>query len=80
MILRTPLRQSDVVLEPLSQPELVAKTLDEPHSTKVGKMAFLEGKTDFSGTFWHHAQNTLLGVFVRRTFRAPNYGFLHSEN
>ena len=80
MIFRTPLRQSDVVLESLPQPEFVAKTLDEPHATEVGKMAFLEGKKDFSGTFWHHAQSTLLGRFVSRSFSNPNYTFLRSEN
>jgi len=71
MIFRTPLRQSDIVLEALPQPEFVAKTLDEPHPTEVGKMAFLEGKTDFSGTFWHHAQSTLLGAFVRHSHPSP---------
>jgi len=79
MIFRTPLRQSDVVLEPLPQPQLVAKTLDEPHSTEVGKMAFLEGKTDFSGTFWHHAQSTLLGAFVRESYPMPYALALPSE-
>jgi len=71
MIFRTPLRQSDVVLEPLPQPQFVAKTLDEPHPTEVSKMAFLEGKTDFAGTFWHHAQSTLLGAFVRQSYPQP---------
>ena len=80
MIFRTPLRRSDVVLEPLPQSEFVAKTLDEPHPTEVGQMTFLERKTDFSGTFWHHAQSTLLGAFVRQDSWRPNDNFLRSEN
>jgi hypothetical protein len=46
----------------------------------VGQMTFLERKTDFSGTFWHHAQSTLLGAFVRQNFWRPNDNFLRSEN
>ena len=41
-----------------------AKTLNQPQTTKVGEMGFLEGKTNFSGTFWRLAQNTLLGKFL----------------
>jgi hypothetical protein len=48
------------------QLEPFAKTLDKPYSTEVGKMTFLEGKTDFSGSLLHQAQSTLLGAFVRR--------------
>jgi hypothetical protein len=69
-----------MVLKKPAQLQPFAKSLDEPHATEVGKMAFLEGKTNFSGTFWHHAQNTLLGAFVRRTFWRPNDNFLRSEN
>ena len=36
----------DIALDQAPQPQLVAKTLDEPHSTEVGKVAFVEGKTD----------------------------------
>ena len=57
-----------VIRSSSAQLESFAKTLDEPYPTEVGKMAFLEGKTDFSRTFWNHVQNTLLGVFVRQHF------------
>ena len=43
-----------------------AKTLNQPQTTKVGEMGFLEGKTNFSGTFWHVSQSTLLGKFLTR--------------
>jgi hypothetical protein len=33
-------------LDQAPQPQLVAKPLDEPHSTEVGKVALVEGKTD----------------------------------
>jgi hypothetical protein len=46
----------------------------------VGKVAFLERKTDFPGTFWHHAQNTLIGAFVRQHACCPTDNFLCSEN
>jgi hypothetical protein len=45
----------------------------------VGKVAFVEGKTDRTRSFSHVTQNTLLGVFVSRNFCCPNYRFLHSE-
>ena len=56
----------DVFLNQPAQSQLVAKTLNQPHPTKVGDMGFVEGKTDFSCTFWHMAQNTPQGAFVPR--------------
>jgi hypothetical protein len=46
----------------------------------VGKVALVEGKTDQSSSFWHVTQSTLIGAFVSRSFRKPNYTFLRSEN
>ena len=70
----------DIALDQAPQPQLVAKTLNEPHTTKVGKLALVEGKTDQSSAFWHVTQSTLLGVFVSRSFLNPNYTILRSEN
>ena len=74
------MRDPDISLERAMEFELVAITLEEPHPTEVGKIAFLEGKTDFSGSFWHVTQNTLLGVFVSQGFWCPNHSLLRSEN
>ena len=60
--------------------DLVAKTLDAPHSTDVGKLAFLEGKMGFLGSFWHPAQNTLLGAFVPTRFQSGIHSHFSSEN
>lgn len=48
----------------ISKPELVAKTLDQPHPTEVGNVTLVEGKSDFSGTFRHVAQSSLLGSLL----------------
>jgi hypothetical protein len=70
----------DIASDQVPQAKLVAKTLDEPHSTEVGKVALVEGKTDQSGSFWHMPQSTLLGRFVSRRFSNPNCRFLRFEN
>jgi hypothetical protein len=44
--LRVALRNSQVLLNLPAEPEPVAKTLDKPHPAEVGKVAFVEGKTD----------------------------------
>ena len=36
-------------------------------------MRFVEGKTNFSGTFWHVSQSTLLGKFLTRYLFDPYY-------
>lgn len=64
MIIGTPLGSLDISLEQMTKSELVAKTLNQPHPTEVRDMGFVEGKTDFSGTFWHMTQNTPLGRFL----------------
>ena len=79
-LMKVVMRNPDISFEQAMEFELVAKTLEEPHPTEVDKMAFLEGKTDFSGTFWHHAQSTLLGAFVRQYSWCPNDNFLRSVN
>lgn len=69
-----------IALHQAPEPQLVAKTLDKPHTTKVGKLALVEGKTDQSSAFWHVTQSTLLGVFVSPSSLNPNYTVLRSEN
>lgn len=44
-----------VFLNQPAQSQLVAKTLNQPHPTKVSDVGLVEGKTDFSRTFWHMA-------------------------
>jgi hypothetical protein len=55
-------------LQQVTQIQLAAKTLNQPHPAKVREMPFLEGKHNFSGPFWHMTQNTLLGHFVSWLF------------
>jgi hypothetical protein len=64
---RTPW-SSNMALKQPAHTQFVAKTLNQPHPTEVSDMRFLEGNTDFSGTFWHVTQNTLLGRFVSWDF------------
>ena len=71
---------SHVLLKKPAQLEPFAKSLDQPHSAEVGKVRFLEGKTEFLDPFGHPAQSTLLGAFVPENFYNPNYPFLRSEN
>jgi hypothetical protein len=63
-----------------AQPQPFAKSLDQPHSTEVCKVRFLERETEFLGSSGHPAQSTLLGAFVPRDFYHPNCKFLHSAN
>jgi hypothetical protein len=79
-LMKVVMRAPDISLEQAMEFELIAKTLEEPHPTEVGKIAFLERKTDFLGSFWHVTQSTLLGAFVSQSFGNPNYRCLRSEN
>ncbi len=60
--------------------ELVAKTLNQSHSTELRDMGILEGKMDFSATFWAVAQSTPLGAFVPQRYLCCNYGYFSSES
>jgi hypothetical protein len=71
---------SRVLLNQPANLDLVAKTLNQPHSAEVREVRFLEGETDFLGPSGHPAQSTLLGAFVPWGFWCPNYSFLRSEN
>ena len=53
-------------LEQMTNSEFVAKTLNQPHATEVGEVGFVEGKMNFSGTFWHVSQSTFLRRFLTR--------------
>jgi hypothetical protein len=44
----------------------------------VSNVSFLEGKTEFSRTFWHVTQSTPLGAFLSQNFCSGNYGSLYS--
>jgi len=58
----------NIALQQTAQAQFVAKTLDQPHSAKVGDMGFLECNRDFSGTFWHLTESTPWGCFVSCSF------------
>lgn len=78
MVIGAFLESRNVSLEQVAKSEPVAKTLNQPHSTEVRDVGFLEGKTNFSGTFWHVTQSTPLGAFLSRTFLYPDYNYLQS--
>jgi len=80
IVIGAPLRDPHISLQQVADFELVAKTLNEPHPTKVCEMGFVERKKDFSGAFGHVTQSTPLGAFVSRRFLCPDYSFLLSEN
>ena len=63
---RLPIPFLNTSLEQMTNSEFVAKTLNQPHATKVGNMRFVEGKMNFSGTFWHVSQSTFLRKFLTR--------------
>lgn len=65
MVVLVSLRKPNVVLQTLLDSKAFAKTLNQPHSTKVGYVSFVEGKINFLRSFWHNAQNTLLVKFLR---------------
>jgi hypothetical protein len=44
----------------------------------VSNVGFLEGKTEFSGTFWHVTQSTPLGAFLSQYFWSADYSSLYS--
>jgi hypothetical protein len=77
---RSSLQLVHMLLQKPAQLQPFAESLDQPHSSEVCKVRFLEGETEFSGSSGHPAQSTLLGVFVPRSFQKPNSRFLHSEN
>jgi len=64
MVALVSLGKPDVILQMFLQTNLFAKTLNQPHPTKVGDVRFVEGKIDFLGSFWHNTQNTFLRRFV----------------
>jgi len=49
---------SHVLLDEPTKSELVAKTLNQPHATEMGKVGFVECKMNFAGAFGHMAQST----------------------
>jgi hypothetical protein len=77
MVIGAFLESGNVPLEQVAKYKLVAKTLNQPHPTEVSNVSFLEGKTDFSGTFWHVTQSTPLGTFLSQNFCSGNYGSLY---
>ena len=66
MVIGTSLEGPNIFLEQMTKSELVAKTLNQPHPTEVGEVGFVEGKMNFSGTFWHVSQSTFLRRFLTR--------------
>lgn len=70
-----------VILVSLIEPNIFLQEFFESgllHPTEVSNMGFVEGKTDFWGTFWHNAQNALLGSFVRGIYFYGYYTCLPS--
>jgi hypothetical protein len=80
VIVGSPLECTDIFLEQIAKRHLVAKTLDQPHSTEVREVGSLEGKTNFSGSLWHVAQNVHLGRFLPQTIALSHYTFSSSVN
>ena len=78
VIVGSPLWAPDMPLEQMAKSELVAKTLNQPHPAKVCDVGFVEGKTDFSGTFWHMTQNTFLRRFLSQNLIHLYYTTLSS--
>lgn len=68
MVGRASLAGLNIALQQAAQAKFVAKTLDQPHSAEVSNVGFLECNRDFSGTFWHLTESTLLGSFVSYPF------------
>lgn len=75
-----PTQYTDVLLNQPAKPQLVAKTLDQPHSTEVSYVGFVEGNMDFSGSLWHMAQSSPLGAFLPWKRKRPYYTFSPSES
>jgi hypothetical protein len=76
MVLGAALRYAHIPLQQMAQPELVAKTLDQPHAPEVGQVGFLEGKTDLPSPSGHVTQTSPVGAFLSRVSIEAHYGFL----
>ena len=58
-IVGIPLRDLDTILEQPPQPELVAKTLQQDHSSEVGQMGLVKGKMQCSQGSRHDRETRL---------------------
>lgn len=69
---------SQMLLEQMLYAQLLTKTLDEQHSSKVCQVLFLEGNGENSETFRHCTQPYLLGSFLCKS-DIPGFGLKSSS-
>jgi len=74
------LRKTNMLLQKLFEPKLLAKTVNQEHSTIMRQVAASEENFDFSGTFWHNTQTSLLVHFLCEEFDDAYYTPFSSEN
>ena len=74
------LGKTNMLLQKLFEPKLLAKTVDQKHPTVMRQMAASEENLDFSGTFWHNTQTVHLGRFLCKDFDRAYYTPFSSEN
>lgn len=60
--------------------DLLAKTMNQEHSTVMSQVASSEENLDISATFWHGTQTSLLVHFLSQEFYRPYYTLFSSEN
>src|SRR3989338_6844949 len=60
--------------------DLLAKTMNQEHSTVMSQVASSEENLDISTTFWHGTQTVHFGRFLSQKFYTPYYTSFSSEN
>jgi len=73
-------RKADRFLQKLFESKLLAKTVNQEHSTVMRQMAASEENFDFAMSFWHNTQTSLLVHFLCEEFDKPYYTPFPSKN
>jgi len=79
MIFLVLLGKTNRLLQELLEPKLLAKSVNQEHSTEVRQMAALEENFDFVGSFWHNTQTSHLVHFLCEEFDRAYYTPFSSE-
>jgi len=72
--------ETNQLLQKLFEPKLLAKTVNQEHSTVVRQMASPEENFDISSSFWHNTQTVHFGRFLCGKFYKPYYTLFPSKN
>lgn len=67
------LRKTNRLLQKLFEPKLLAKTVNQKHSTVMRQMAASEENLDFAVSFWHNTQTSPLVYFLCEEFDSAYY-------